>query len=150
MIINKPATGNFPAYASLYIDLIADDGHVITRLTDQLPSTLALLQSLPDSTLRHRYAQDKWSIKEILSHIIDDERIYVYRALRFARNDCTELPGFDQDQYVADSAADSRTGQEIIEEYAATRRASIAFFQGLNERQWAPSCATLLVMKCII
>ncbi len=82
-----------------YIGLLPDDGLVLQHLLNNLKATKELVLSLPKERLTSRSAHDKWTIKEILVHIIDDERIYVYRALRFARNDTTELPGFDQDAY---------------------------------------------------
>jgi uncharacterized damage-inducible protein DinB len=75
----------------------------------------------------------KWSIKEIMVHITDDERIYGYRALRFARNDHTPLPGFEQDGYIAFAGANNRSITDIMEEYEAVRRSTIALFNGLDE-----------------
>ena len=91
-----------------------------------------LIHSLSEEKLLYRYAPGKWTIKEILVHIIDDERIYSYRALRFARNDRTELPGFEQDDYTAESNANERSLDSIFEEYEAVRKATIALFNGLD------------------
>jgi uncharacterized damage-inducible protein DinB len=82
--------------------------------------------------LLHRYAEGKWTIKEILGHIVDDERIYVYRALRFARNDSTELPGFEQDHYAQYSEANKREITDLLDEFALVRRSTIAFFKSLD------------------
>lgn len=98
-IIAKPKPNEYPAYASIYIDLVPDDGLILKHLSDNLESNLNLFRALIEEKLLFRYAKDKWTIKEILLHIIDDERIYTYRALRFARNDSTELAGFEQDNY---------------------------------------------------
>lgn len=81
----------------------------------------------------YRYAEAKWTIKEILVHIVDDERIYAYRALRFARNDRTELPGFEQDDYTRASHANARSLTNIFEEYEAARSATIAMFNGFDD-----------------
>ena len=81
--------------------------------------------------LYHRYAEGKWSIKEVLVHIVDDERIFAYRALRFARGEQQNLIGFDQDAYAALSNADERDLDNIFEEYDAVRRSTIALFNGL-------------------
>jgi uncharacterized damage-inducible protein DinB len=78
---------------------LPDDGLILKHLANNLNTTRRVVLSIPKDGLLHRYAEGKWTIKEILGHIVDDERIYVYRALRFARNDSTELSGFDQDQY---------------------------------------------------
>ena len=88
---------------------------------------------MPEGTLLYRYAEGKWTIKEVLVHIIDDERIYAYRALRFARNDKTELPGFDQDPYAFYSNANVRSIESIIEEYEAVRMSTITLFNGFSD-----------------
>lgn len=132
-IIQRPAAGEFPPYASMYIDLIPNDGKLLYHLSCNLKSTMDLIQDLPTETLLHKYAEDKWTIKEVLVHVIDDERIYAYRALRFARNDKTELPGFDQDPYAYYSNANERSVESIIEEYQAVRMSTIALFNGFSD-----------------
>jgi uncharacterized damage-inducible protein DinB len=132
-LIEKPQEGEFPAYAHIYIDLLPDDGLILKRLAENLTITSIFLQSIPKSRLLHRYAEGKWTIKEILGHVVDDERIYVYRALRFARNDSTELPGFDQDHFARYSEANNREIEDLLDEFAAVREATIAFFQSLDE-----------------
>src|SRR5215510_9802649 len=123
--IEKPKDGEFPPYAIMYIQLLPDDGLLLKHLQDNFIATKKLILSLPGEKLNYRYAENKWTIKEILVHIIDDERIYSYRALRFARNDKTELPGFEQDDYARYSQADDRTMENIFEEYEAVRNATI-------------------------
>src|SRR5678816_3886502 len=95
--IEKPKDGEFPPYANMYIRLLPGDGLLLKHLQDNFIATKELILSMNEEKLNYRYAENKWTIKEILVHIIDDERIYAYRALRFARNDQTELPGFEQD-----------------------------------------------------
>src|SRR5262245_15533889 len=107
--IAKPEAGEFPPYAAMYIDLLPDDGLVLKHLKDNLKATKSLLLPLPPEKLLYRYAEGKWTVKEVLVHIIDDERIYAYRALRFARNDTTELPGFEQEDYARYSGANERS-----------------------------------------
>ena len=131
--ILKPKDGEFPQYAIMYIGLVPDDGLLLKHLQDNFIAIRELILSLPEEKLHYRYAKDKWTIKEILVHIIDDERIYAYRALRFARNDKTELPGFEQDEYALNSGANDRSVQNILEEYQAVRHATIALFNGLPE-----------------
>lgn len=132
--IEKPRAGEYPSYADIYIGLLPNDGLVLKHLADNLLSTLKLIQDLPEEKLAYRYAKNKWTIKEILVHIIDDERIYVYRALRFARNDATELPSFDQDDFATHSGANNRSSSSILDEYSATRKATITFFEGLEDQ----------------
>jgi hypothetical protein len=94
-IIEKPKDGEFPLYAIMYIKLLPDDGLLLNHLKENFDKTKEFILSLPEEKLTYRYAKNKWTIKEILVHNIDDERIYAYRALCFARNDKTELPGFE-------------------------------------------------------
>ncbi len=131
--ISKPAAGEFAPYATMYIDLLPDDGRVLEHLRDGFEEVRRLVSSLPEEKLTWRYAAGKWSIKEILVHIVDDERIYAYRALRFARGDRAELPGFEQDDYARTSGADQRSRLSIFAEYRAVREATVAMFDGLPE-----------------
>jgi len=132
-MIEKPKTGEYPPYAIMYIGLLPDEGLVLQHLQDNLKVTKDFIHSLSEEKLLHRYAEGKWTIKEVLVHIIDDERIYAYRALRFARNDATELPGFEQDDYARHSRANERDIKDILDEYAAVRSSTIALFNGLEE-----------------
>jgi len=131
--IAKPQEGEFPPYADMYIRLMPDDGLLLKHLRDNFIAMKQLILSLPEEKLNYSYAQNKWTIKEILVHIIDDERIYAYRALCFARNDKTELPGFEQDNYALHSRANERSLENILEEYEAVRNATIALLNGLPE-----------------
>ena len=87
---------------------------------------------MPPDKLTYRYAENKWTIKEILVHIMDDERIYAYRALRIARNDKTPLPGFEQDDYVPFSKANQRSLASILREYKTVRQATVSLFTSFN------------------
>jgi len=131
--IAKPQEGEFPPYANMYIRPIPGDGLLLKHLRDNFIAMKQLIFSLPQEKLNYRYAQNKWTIKEILVHIIDDERIYAYRALCFARNDKTELPGFEQDDYALYSRANERSIENIFEEYEAVRDSTITLFNGLPE-----------------
>src|SRR5438093_12516751 len=114
--IEKPKEAEYAPYAIQYIGLLPDDGLVLEHLQKNLEGTRALLRSLPEDKLWYRYEADKWTVREIVLHIADDERIYTYRALRFARNDTTELPGFDQDEYARYSSANQRTLNDLLDE----------------------------------
>lgn len=132
-LIPKPEEGEYAPYTIMYIGLLPDDGHVLDHLQDNLEKTAAFICSFPADKLTFRIAPGEWTIKEILVHIIDDERIYCYRALRFARNDSIELPGFEQDEYVPYSRANERDLEEIIAEFRAVRGATIALFNSLDD-----------------
>jgi hypothetical protein len=130
--IEKPAEGEYAPYAIIYIGLLPDDGLVLKHLKDNLEATRAFIHSLPEERLAYRYAEGKWTIKEILAHVIDDERIYAYRALRFARNDRTELPGFEQDDYALHSGANERSVKDLLDELTTVRQATLSLFEGLD------------------
>jgi len=131
--IEKPKDGEFPPYAKMYIKLLPDDGLLLEHLKENFDKTKEFILSLSEEKLTYRYAKNKWTIKEILVHIIDDERIYAYRALCFARNDKTELPGFEQDDYATFSNANERSIENILNEYEAVRNATITLFESFDE-----------------
>lgn len=131
--IRKPVPGEYPAYSHIYLDLLADDGKILEHLWTNFLAIKEYVYSLPEEQLYYRYAEGKWTIKEILVHLIDDERIFAYRALRYARNDSTPLHGFDQDDYAASSQANARSLDSIIEEYEAVRRSTILLFENLPD-----------------
>lgn len=130
--IEKPLAGEFAPDTIKYIGLLPDDGLVLKHLAHNLKSTSDFILSLPEERLTFRYAEGKWTIKEILAHIIDDERIYAYRTLRFARNDKTELPGFEQDNYAAHSGANERDINDLLNEFATVRQATISLFESFD------------------
>lgn len=134
--IKKPLQGEYPPYSHIYMDLMKDDGKVLEHLWQNFLEIKDCIQSLPKEKLTYRYAEGKWTIKEILVHLIDDERIFAYRALRYARNDSTPLHGFDQDEYAKFSDANSRSLDSIFEEYEWVRKSTIALFEYLPEESF--------------
>jgi hypothetical protein len=131
----KPEKGEFLPYYERYIDLVGS-GDVLSTLTRQMAETQALLRSLPASVATYRYAPDKWSVNEVIGHLIDSERIFAARALRFARNDPTPLPGFEQDDYVSNSSFDSYPLRELASELATVRESTLFLFKHLEEDAW--------------
>lgn len=131
--IEKPREGEYAPYAIMYIGLLPDDGLVLKHLKENYNRTRDFILSLPEEKLTYRYAEGKWTIKEILLHLSDDERIYAYRALRFARNDATELPGFEQEGYAAASGANARSVRSLLREFATVRSATLSLFAGLDD-----------------
>ena len=123
--IQKPEEGEYAPYAIMYIELLPDDGLVLQQLLDNVQMVKELVRSQPEEKLTSCCAEGEWTIKEILVHVIDTERIFAYRALRFARNDTTELAGFEQDDYVAASNANARDIQDILEEFAEKRETGL-------------------------
>jgi hypothetical protein len=131
----KPAKGEFLPYYAKYIDLVAT-GDVLATLSKQMAETQALLRSLPASVSTYRYAPGKWSVNELIGHVTDSERIFAARALRFARGDAAPLPGFEQDDYVANSSFDAFPLGELASELGAVRESTIFLFKHLQEDAW--------------
>lgn len=129
--IARPAPDECAAYFQRYLDKIPGDD-VRTLLEQQRDSTTALLRGVSDAQALHRYAEAKWSVKETLLHMTDAERVFGYRALRFARRDGTELPGFDENAWVPASGADARPLGEILEEFRTVRGATLVFARSLT------------------
>ncbi len=132
--IGKPIGETFPHYFQRYIDQVPEDGNLVKNLKDIHAETVALIKGLSEEKLLHRYAEGKWSIKEMLVHIADTERIFTYRALRFARADSTPLPGFEEDDYAPQSKADKRKIAAILKEMATIRAASLSFIESLDNK----------------
>ena len=131
--IQKPLQGEYNPYAIAYIKLLPEDGQVLKHLKENFKMVKEFIESLSPDKLSYRYAENKWTIKEILVHIMDDERIYAYRALRIARNDKTPLPGFEQDDYVPFSRANKRSLSSIFREYKTIRLATLSLFTSFNK-----------------
>jgi len=131
----KPEKGEFLPYHQKYIDLVGS-GDVIITLSTQMAETQSLLRGLPASVATYRYAPDKWSVNEVIGHMIDSERIFDSRALRFARNDATPLPGFEQDDYVKNSSFDSYPLTELAAELRSVRESTVFLFKHLKEDAW--------------
>ena len=132
-IIHKPNPDEYAPYTIMYIDLVPNDGNIIHHLLENIETTIQFIRSIPEHKLNVPHADGEWTIKEILVHIIDDERIYCYRALRYARNDSTELPGFEQDEYVPYSKANERDLEGILDELRAVRLATVAFYKTVDD-----------------
>ena len=121
----------FNPYYGAYIK-VATSENIIEGLKINLQSISTFFESISPDKLDYAYAEGKWTIKDILLHLIDTERIFAYRALRIARSDTTSLPGFDQDKYVVTANAKNRTVESLIPEYRAVRLASISLFETFN------------------
>jgi len=130
--IQKPPEGEYSPYAIMYIKLLPDDGLVLKHLKENYKKVNQFILSLHPDKLTYRYAENKWTIKEILVHIMDDERIYAYRALRIARNDKTPLPGFEQEDYIPFTRANQRSLASIFREYKTVRNATLSLFSSLS------------------
>lgn len=122
-----------PYYKPYIHDLTSSGKSIAEVLTESQEQVNAVLASLPEEKEDYRYAEGKWTIKELLQHAIDTERIFNYRALRFARNDKTALQGFEQDDYNDASFANGRDFKEILEEFNTLRMSTIKMYQSFTE-----------------
>lgn len=132
MKLARPETHESHDYYKLYINLVPGDDF-LKVLKDSLVSTVGFLEKLEDSKWDYRYAEGKWSTKELMIHIMDAEQVFAYRAMRISRNDQTPLSGFEQDDYIPFYDVENRTPQSIINEYTAVRLSTIAMFENFNE-----------------
>jgi len=131
----KPDKSEYLPFYERYIGRVPD-GDVVATLANQIGETLTLLRSLTTSVSTYRYAPDKWSVNELVGHIIDSERLFTSRALRFARNDPQPLPGFEQDDYVRNSTFEAYPLSELAAELEAVRQSTVLLFKHMDEEAW--------------
>ena len=132
MLKRRPASDEFAPYYGGYIAKV--EGEDILSILETLKlKTAAFLDSIPKEKWDYAYAEGKWTIKEVLLHIIDCERVFLYRALRIARGDTTAMPGFDQDLFNQNADAHNRTVDSLIAEYLTLRESTIFFFKYLTD-----------------
>ena len=124
----------FSSYYLPYIKLAANQD-IVLGLKENVISVVDFYQNIPSEKLEHAYAEGKWTPKDILLHIIDTERVFVYRAMRIARQDKTEMVGFEQDDYIDAGKANNRTINSLIEEYKAVRNATIVLFDSFSDEE---------------
>ena len=134
--IGRPAAGEYAPFHGGYVHEVPE-GDVLALLERQGKETIALLQGVGETKSGHRYASGKWSIREVVGHIIDAERVFTYRALTFARGDPNALPGFDENGWASVSNADARTLASLIDELSAVRAATLALFRSLGDVELA-------------
>jgi len=134
----RPQTGEYATYYARYIDLASEDD-IVAALDAQSHETAAVLGGLSEEQASHRYEPGKWSVKQLVGHVIDGERIFAFRALAFARGETNPLPGFEQDPYVANAGSDDRSIADLAEELATVRKANVMMFRALSEEAWKRS-----------
>lgn len=123
------------SYLQNYISLVPA-GNVLDLLADQVETVTTFYRAIPEDKLTFAYAPGKWTPKDILLHLVDSERVFSYRAMRFARNDSSELVGFDENAYVPAAQANSRSLDSLLDEFRAQRAASLAMFRSFDEPQF--------------
>lgn len=116
-----------------YIDLIPGEAELIETLQKNTYETCEFLKSIPPEKWQYRYTAGKWSLLEMIQHLLDTERIFQYRALCFARNEQQSLPGFDHDNYAINSGADTRKAADLIKEFRAVRESGIYMYESFTD-----------------
>jgi hypothetical protein len=135
-VISRPDKSEYVPYYEKYISLVPGND-VLTSLRSQGKETSELLSSVSEQKGDYRYAPDKWSVKEVVGHLSDTERIFNYRALRISRNDPTPLEGFEQDDYVSNGSFGQSSLRDLVENLANVRQATISLFRQLSEEAWS-------------
>jgi DinB family protein len=133
--IGRPKPTEYAPYFERYISLVPDGG-ILSILESQTAGVRQALGPLPESRAGHRYAEGKWSIREVLGHVIDTERVFGYRALCVARGDQTPLPSFDEKVFAPNSGHDAIPLAELLEEFETVRRGQVLFFRHLPTEAW--------------
>jgi len=130
----RPDLTRVPQFYHNYIKQVPDDD-LMTAFKNQTPVTIGFFQNIPENKIDYAYAEGKWSIKEVLQHIIDAERIFAYRALRFARKDPTPLPGFDENLFAQNAKAGKRNWSDLLEEFKVVRKATEWLYGSFDAEQ---------------
>ena len=138
--MNRPARGRpgeaeFDPFYGRYIERIESDD-ILRVLARQLTEIDEVLGGLDAEKARYRYAPDKWTVRQVVGHVVDSERIFATRALCVARGEAQPLPGFDENAYAAASRADTRSLADLLRELEHLRRSNISLFEGLNDEAW--------------
>jgi hypothetical protein len=135
-MIARPDASEYAEYYSTYVSKVPD-GDIRRTLRDQSRTAVALLEAIPEAKHGYRYAPDKWSVRQALSHINDTERVFAFRGYWFARGFPSELPSFDQDEAIQTALADERDWDGLVQEFKAVRSATLALFDSLDPEAWA-------------
>src|ERR1051325_5986881 len=137
-VIAPPAQSEYNQHYHSYVTAVPD-GDLLEMLEKQIKETSKLLKSVDEKKSKFRYAPDKWSVREVIGHLSDSERVFAYRAVRFARGDATPLPSFDENAWAKASNADARPLADLSAELAAVRAGTLALFRGFTDKEFARS-----------
>lgn len=133
--LTRPDASEYAPYYGRYVDLVVG-ADALGALRRQLVETLALLATVSEERSNTAYEPGKWTVKEVLGHVIDSERVFGYRALRFSRGDATPIEGFEQDEYVRNSRLDSVPFDVLVDEYEHLRLSTVLMLERLDEVGW--------------
>jgi uncharacterized damage-inducible protein DinB len=128
-------TTEYASYYGSYIAQVSEEFTLVEELEISLHRFIKFVQDIPMDKIDYRYAEGKWTIKDIIQHIIDAERIFAYRALRFARNDKSELPGFEENDYVYEAQGNQRSIMELLTEFSALRHSTILLYKSFKDKE---------------
>lgn len=131
----RPGEGDYASFYADYVDCVPEED-VLIAMAQQSSQTQKVLASIDDAQGAFRYAASKWSVKEVLGHMVDAERVMAYRALAVARGETQSLPGFDEEEYVRHASFDTWRIGDLAESYALVRRANLVMFSNLPEEAW--------------
>ena len=133
--ITKPERSEYNEYYEKYVSLI-DDADLLGTLEEQIRETRDLFAGFPEERGSHAYADGKWTVKEVISHLLDGERIFAYRLLRIARGDETPMEGFEQDGYIENSHANERSFSDLLCEFGELRAANMRLMLSMDDSDW--------------
>lgn len=151
----RPGADEYAAFYASYIERVPH-GDLVAILGAQLGVTRVLLDAVPEERAGYAYAPGKWTIRQVVGHLADVERMLSARALRFARGDATPLPGFDENAYAEQAGSDQRTLPSLLDELEAARESTVALFAGLPDEAWTRrgmangSPVSVRALACII
>jgi hypothetical protein len=130
--MKRPESNEYNEYYAGYVSLVTEDD-IIEALDDQIDEIKDLIKSIPEEKGSHAYEEGKWTIRQVIGHLIDTERIFSYRALRFSKGDATVLPGYDQDLFVEKGGFNEISLHDLRKELTSLRKANVIFFKNLPE-----------------
>ena len=134
--MSKPSPTSYPVYFKKYVDQVPGED-LLTAFSDQMPVVKELFDSISEDQSMFAYDSGKWTLKELLQHMIDSERIFNYRALCFARKETISLPGFEENDYAANSNANARSWNELVNEFLAVRQATELMYKSFTAEMLA-------------
>jgi len=135
-VMSQPDKTEYAPYYERYVSLV-NDRDVMNQLAAQTTQLQDIFTGMPEDKGEFRYADGKWSIKELLGHLIDGERMFAYRVLRISRGDETPIEGFEQDGYIENAHSNERSFADLLEEFSLLRRANMIFFKNLDDHAWS-------------
>ncbi len=135
--VGRPDLSEFAPFYAGYIERVTEEP--LVALERQADATASILRRIPAASSGHRYADGKWTVREMIGHMADTERIMSYRALRIARGDGTPLPGFDEGAYAKTAGADARDWPDLVQDLSVVRSATVALFRSFDADAWRRS-----------